>query len=376
MKIKTMGFPTIRNFPGDIREYTPGLFAYLDKFSNIQIVLEDGYGERLGYCADDYLHACQRIKFSSMNEVYQQDMIVILKNPDLANLELLRDGAILFTMIHYDTRPSCVELIERKNLKSFSMDALVDDYGIRTFVDYLGTAYSGCVCAFQILKQTRKDFDSRKRKPFVVTILGAGGVAQGCIKSFELISDAELFANHLPGMITQVITRSITSDAEALKEVFAGTDIIVDATKRSNYSKAIISNHALGNLPDNAIILDLAADRYDTTVHPPLVRALEGTVKGTPNKKVIFPDDPLYNDIPSFIDATNRRVTVSCDAWPSARPKESIAFYEVIMKNYLNILLVKDIDNLDPNSDNTFERSLYRSTISYYENKKDKTKKQ
>ncbi len=366
MKIKTLGFPMIRNFPGDIRDFTPNLFAYLNKFSEISIVVEEGYGARLGYSAQDYLDACPRVKFAPMQEVYRQDMIVILKNPDLDNLELLRDGASLFTMIHYDTRPNCVQLIKRKKLNTFSMDALVDDQGIRTFVDYFGTAYAGCERAFAVLKETRVDFASTKRKPFVVTILGAGGVAQGCVRAFEVLGDAELFKNKLPGIITQIITRSITADSEYLSEVLSKTDILVDATKRPDSSKIIISNKALGSLPADAIILDLAADHYDVSVNPPHVKALEGTLKGTPNKMVIYPNDPEYDKIPSFVDATNRRITVSCDAWPSTHPDRSIRYYEGLLKNYLNILLEDDICSLDSNSNNVFERSLYRSTIAYF----------
>ncbi|MBR0171379.1 MAG: hypothetical protein IJQ21_01155 [Lachnospiraceae bacterium] len=365
MRFHTLGFPVINNFPGDIREFTPSLFAYLDGF-DIVPVLEEGYGKRLGYSKQDYLDASAKVIFKERRDVFSQDILITLKNPENEDLEQLRDGSGLFSMIHYHTRPQCVKLINRKQLKSFSMDSMVDDRGIRTFVDYFGTAFAGSETAFGVLKEIRKDFDDDERKPFVVTIVGAGGVAQGCVRSMEVLSDRELFAKHLPGLITQVITRSVTEDDRALRRVLKDTDILVDATNRPDSTVFIITNDQLGELKEQAIILDLAADRYDTSIDPPQVKAFEGTIKGTPDNMIRKTDDPDYEAVPKSVSTKNRRLTVSCDAWPSVHPKESIEFYQILMKNYLNILLTKDTDELDINSNDTFERSLCRSSIGYF----------
>lgn len=366
MIVKEIGFPVIHNFPGDIREFTPSLFKYLNKFEELNLFLEEGYGERLGFTKEDYIKENPRIKFVPSDEVYKKDMLVSIKNPDLENLEKLRENSSLFTMIHYDTHPKTVELIKRKRIKSFSMDSIVDDYGARMFVDYFRTAFNGCEIAFNVLKELMPDFYSNSREPLMVTILGAGGVAQGCIKSVEVLADREFLGKGIPGAIAQVVTRTITDNESILKEIFKKTNILVDATKRPDYSKQIIRNEILGYLPENAVILDLSADRYDTSVDPPLVRALEGTVKGSPNHMVIYPDDELYDELPDFIDKRNRRVTVSCDAWPSVNPRESLEYYENMIKDYFNVLLTKDLDEISEESDNIFERALYRSTIEYF----------
>ncbi|MDD4356125.1 MAG: hypothetical protein PHN98_02645 [Smithellaceae bacterium] len=366
MQIKTLGFPKIHNFPGDVRDFTPNLFEYLKKYKGVAVYLEQGYGEELGYSSEDYLAKHSSLNFVPLQEVYQQDMIVILKDPELKNLKLMKDFSALFTMIHYDTRPANVELICKKNIKSFSMDAIVDDNGLRMFVDYFGTAYAGCEISFEILKKIRPDFYSTARDPFVATILGAGGAAQACVRAFEMLGDSDFLQNGVPGIISQNITRSITTDHDNLKAVLAKTDILVDATKRINLSIPVISNDILGSLPQTAVIVDLAADRYDVNVNPPIVRAIEGTVKGSPNHKVIYPDDKLYEQVPASIETKNRRITISCDAWPSVNPDRSLKYYEILMKNYLNVLLNKDIETLDAESDDIFERGLYRSSIAYF----------
>lgn len=62
----------------------------------------------------------------------------------------------------------------------------------------------------------------------------------------------------------------------------------------------------------------------------------------------------------------NIRIIVSCGAWPSMKPQESIEYYEMLLKNYLNILLTKDVETISLHSDNIFERGLYRSTLNSF----------
>ncbi len=100
----------------------------------------------------------KKYTLSLLREAYGQDITMILKNPELENLELLKDGSTLFTMLHYSTRPAVVELIKRKKLKTFSMDSIVDDQGLRMFVDYFGTAYCGCKAGIDVLKKRMGSF--------------------------------------------------------------------------------------------------------------------------------------------------------------------------------------------------------------------------
>lgn len=366
MKVKKIGFPVIHNYPGDIREFTPDLFRYLNKFSSLELYLEDGYGSRLGYSNMDYLEANPNIIFTTFEDVFKKDMLISLKMPELKALEYLREDSSLFTMIHYDTRPAYVKLLKRKNIKSFAMDMIVDDNGLRIFVDYFGTAFAGCEIAFNVLKESMKDFYSLNRDPIMVTVIGAGGVGSGCVKSFQILGDNEFSGSDTQGLITQVITSNITKKKDALVEVFKKTNILIDASKRADYTKKIISNDLLEYLPQDAVILDLSADRYDLSSNPPLVRAVEGTVKGTPSHNIIYTDDKIYDELPDFVNKSNRRIVVSSDAWPSAKPHESIKYYEILMKNYLNVLLSKDLNEITIESDNVFERALHRSTIEYF----------
>jgi len=362
MNIKSVGFPRIKNFGGDIRDFLPSLFKYLAKFKDLEIFLENGYGSGFGLTEKDYLEANSEVKFAASDEVYQKDLIVILKMPELEELEKLRDGCALFTMCHYSTRPLNVELFMRKKIKAFSMDSIVDDDNMRIFVDYFRTSFNASKIAFEELKKTMPDFYSPTRRPINVTVIGVGPVAQNCAKSFEVLGDKEFLGKNIPGVVIRLLPRTITYSDELMIPILKETDILVDASKRVDLSKCIIKNELLGYLPSHSIILDITADRYDIGQ----VKPIEGTVVGSLSKLVIYPDDELYNTLPKNIESKNRRITVSCDAWPGVTPKESILHYERLIKNFLEIMLTKDTDEIDKNSDNYFERALYRGTLDHF----------
>jgi len=63
---------------------------------------------------------------------------------------------------------------------------------------------------------------------------------------------------------------------------------------------------------------------------------------------------------------TNRRVTVSCNAWPGMDVPRSVQAYYGLMKNYVGIILQKEYEEISEDSDNLFERGLYRSTYEYF----------
>ena len=364
MMIKSIGFPRIKNFGGDVRDFLPSLFKYFTKYKDIEIFLEKGYGDGFDLGENDYLKVNPRLKFVTRGEIYENDLTVILKMPELEDLEKLRDGTSLFSMCHYSTRQLNVELFQRKKIKSFSMDSIVDDYNMRLFVDYFRTAYNGSRTAFKELKESMDNFYSINREPINVTIVGVGSVAQNCAKSFEILGDEEFLGKNIPGVVIKLLPRTITYSDKLMIPILKETDILVDASKRQDLSECIIKNELLGYLPEHSIILDITADRYDIGQ----VKPIEGTVVGSLQKMVIYPDDELYHSIPENINSQNRRINVSCDAWPGVTPKESIIHYEVLLKNYLEVLLNKDTDSIEKNSDNYFERALYTGTLEHFLN--------
>jgi len=166
MAIKSIGFPRIKNYAGDVRDFLPSLFGYLKKFEDLEIFVEETYGSGLGLKEEDYLKENDKIQFVPAETVYQKDLIVILKMPELSELEKLRDGCSLFTMCHYPTRPAYVELFKRKNIFSLSMDGIEDDYGKRLLLIISGQPLTGRKLPLKNLRNPTKIFTQWTGLPF------------------------------------------------------------------------------------------------------------------------------------------------------------------------------------------------------------------
>lgn len=367
MKLQSIGLPMIHNFNGDIRDFTPSIVSYFSKFTDLKVYMEEGYGHRLGFTPQEYHAVNPRVKFVSKEEVFKKDIVIILKCPEYQDLELLKDGSIFFSMLHFDSKPAHVEILSRKKIQAYSMDSIVDDNGIRLFVDYFGTAFAGCKIAFDELSKRMPNYLSPQREELRMTVIGSGGVGQACIKCAEILSDqAFLDLEGVPGLVAQLLNRSVLKEKNIVNKILATTDILVDASKRVDYTKYLISNEQIGYLPEHSVILDISADKYDPGTTPIMIKGLEGIPTGSPSQQVIDVDDVLYQTIPSQVPTENRRLCVSSDAWPAVNPLTSIEYYEVLLKNYLEVLLNPKNIQLSEQSENVFERALYRSTLQYF----------
>ena len=337
----------------------------MDRY-DCEFFLEEGYGERLGFTEDDYKAASDKVHFVSREEAFDKDIVMILKNPEPEDLEMLKDGCVYFSMLHYATRPKVCEVLSRKGIKALAMDHVVDDKGLRMFVDYFGTAFNACKAGVDALKETYPDFYSEGRGPIKTLVMGVGGVGQNAIRSLEILSDREFLGKPQYGILPIICTRTITGHPEIFNDILRETYLVIDATQRKNETIYILTNEQVGLLPEEAVIVDICADRYDFSVEPPLVKGIEGTLTGDAEHFVISPDDPRYDELPDAVSTINRRVTVSSNAWPGMDVERSCQVYFELMKNYMGLILDKGYENLDGDSDNLFERGLYRSTLEYF----------
>ncbi len=141
-------------------------------------------------------------------EAFDKDIVMILKNPDPEDLEMLRDGCVYFSMLHYATRPKVCEVLSRKGIRALAMDHVVDDKGLRMFVDYFGTAFNACQAGVEALKDTYPDFYSEDRGPIKALVMGVGGVGQNAIRSLEILSDREFLGKPQFGILPIISTKN------------------------------------------------------------------------------------------------------------------------------------------------------------------------
>jgi alanine dehydrogenase len=363
---KTIGFPRMMKEPGELRVFLPEFVQYLSKLG-ASIYIEEGYGSRSGFSFADYQQANPAVYMCDRKEAFQQDAVVILRSPTKPELDLIKKGAILISMLHYPTRPQRVRALQEHEIKAISLDSIENDNNIRLVENMKAVAWNGLEAAFDTLEKDHPEKLSKGSEPVRVLILGTGMVGKHAVDAATKMGSIERNQEHMTaggaGVIAVTVGRNISGNTELMERLFGEADILVDATQRRNPSVPVVPNHWLDWLPPHAVITDLAVDPYTLDANPPVVRGVEGIPQGNLDKYVFYPDDPDWGrTVPESIPCEYRRTVVSCYSWPGIHPEASMRHYAQQMENLMEVLLEKGYDRLSLQG-GYFERALYRGTL-------------
>jgi alanine dehydrogenase len=361
---ESVGFPRMMKETGEKRVFLPEFIQGLAQHG-LRIYLEEGYGSHLGYTFADYHQGNDAIDSCAREQVFQQDLILVLRSPRLEEYAMVKKGAILFSMLHFPTRPKRVGKLQELGIRAISMDSVANDNDIRLIENMHAVAWNGLEAAFDVLE--RKFTGLMREKPFNVLILGSGMVGKHAVDSATKLGNIERNNQHIhsggPGSLALTIGRNLSKNANVLQQLFQNADVLVDATQRRDASQVVVPNEWLGWLPEHAVIVDLAVDPYTLDIDPPVVRGVEGIPQGNLDKYVFAPDDPDWDaSVPASIPSSNRRTVVSCYSWPGIHPEACMRHYAQQMEPLLDVLLEKGYDSLSLGG-GYFERALYRATL-------------
>ena len=370
MLLKTIGFPRMHKEANERRDFLPSFFGILKK-EKAQIFLEEGYGSALSYTKEDYLKENEMVQFVSNKECYEKDIVVVLRSPEFEEIDYMKEGSTLLSMLHYPTRSSRLKKLKEKGLFAISMDSIRNDFLERIIVNYDGTSGNGLNVAFTELAKNYKNINTQDRKPIIVSIMGMGRIgltaARLASKYAYNKTNEDILFQKTKVVLVNLLSRNITNDKKHMIKLLKTTDILVDATTREDSSKYIVSNELLRYLNDNAIILDLTADPYLTTDNSVQIKAIEGIPHGSLDKIVIYPGDDEYSTIPKCLKSFNQRTVVSCNAWPGINPKACMDLYGKQLIYIVQNLIRYSIDDFDLYSDDYFNRAIHKGTIKYFE---------
>lgn len=366
-----IGFPRMHKEINEKRDFLPDFFKMLNK-DDVELYLEKGYGNDLGFNEGDYLLSNSAIKFSENRECYEKDIVIVLRSPEINEINHMKNGSMLISMLHYATRVKRRRLLKEKNIYTISLDSLRNDSLERIVVNFDGTSRYGMCVAFEELSKSMKNFYSKDRAFINVSIIGMGMVG------FKAAHAARIYGSHscnnemnllkTKGVLIKMLPKNITCDTDDMIKILGETDILVDASTRENVSEYILKNEYLKYLKPSSIILDLTADPYLTDIVPIQVKAIEGIPTGTLDKFVIYPQDDLYNSLPHGVDTTNRRTVVSCNAWPGVNPFDCMQVYGQQLFPIINKILLTDVKKSSIQDSNYFIRAIHRASLEYFEN--------
>ena len=362
----SIGFPRMMKEAGERRVFLPEFIGFLTSLG-AQVCIEEGYGSKSGFTFEDYKGADPNVSMCNREEVFHNDIVIVLRAPRREELPLLGKNSVLISMLHYPTRPGRVALLKELGLQAISFDSIVNDSNIRLVEDMKAVAWNGLEAAFDQLEERWPGLDRGDGEPFRVLILGTGMVGKHAVDAATKLGSVSRNYDHIlsggPGALAIAVGRNITPNPVWMEKLMRQADILVDSAQRRNPSKPLIPNEWIGWLPEHAVITDLSVDPYTLDIDPPVVRGVEGIPQGNLDQYIFTSDDPNWNHtIPDSIPSIHRRTTVSCYSWPGIHPEASMLHYAKQLEPLMKILLEKGYNNLQIEGD-YFERALYRASL-------------
>jgi alanine dehydrogenase len=296
----------------------------------------------------------------------------VLRCPSNDDLKMMEPGSCLISMLHYPTRPQRVDILRDLAIEAVSLDSIRDDSGRRLIENLRSVAWNGLEAGFQVLHHSYPSpgMESPKRTPIHATVLGVGAVGIHAVQAASRYGNQELWqalaSRGTPGVQVTAIDYDLTGREDVMRNILAGTDLLVDATQRRDTSEAVISNKWVGWLPDHAVIVDLSVDPYICEYEPIQVKAIEGIPQGNLDQYVFKPTDPAYERIPDCVSTQNRRHVVSCYSWPGIHPKQCMKLYGAQIRPILRTIADRGgVQYVNPRG-RYFERAIGRAMLSQW----------
>ncbi len=368
----TIGLARMHVEFGERRDFLPTLAADMEK-RGAQVFLEHGYGSGMGYTEADYQKVAPNARFVSHEEVYQKQIVLVLRCPSNEDLKLMQPGACLISMLHYPTRPQRVAFLKSLGVEAVSLDSLKDETGRRLLENLRAVAWNGLEVGFQILHRTYPSpgLEGNERGAIQATIIGVGAVGMHAVQAASRYGDVKFWQTMaergVPGVQVTAVDYDLTGREEVMKEILARTDILVDATQRPDPSKIVIPNEWIGLMPKHAVLVDLSVDPYDCSGNPLEVKGVEGMPQGNLDQYVFMPNDSVYDRIPDCVSTKHRRHAVSCYSWPGIHPKGCMSLYGEQIRPIMRTLIDHDgAQNFNAHG-RYFERAIKRALLSNWE---------
>lgn len=202
-----------------------------------KIYVEQGYGDLLGYCDDDYIKA--GVHVASREEVLKKDIICDPKIGDAEYLEVL-NGQTIFGWIHAVQNRDITDKIIASRLTSFAWEDMYED-GRHSF--WRNNEIAGEAAVFHAY-MCHGVFPYNTK----AAVLGRGNIARGAIKTL----------NYMGATVVQYDRKQ----ESLFRKELGNYDVIVngilwDTTRKDH----IIYKEDLKRMRHNALIIDVSCDR-------------------------------------------------------------------------------------------------------------------
>lgn len=383
--MKIFGFPEMDLIKGIRRSYPPHLILSIAKSNKVLVYLEEGYGEDIGFSKSDY--QVENISFKSKSEVFSNaDYIVCITAPSKRELDMMKEGQTLLAFLHYNTHDVRNRMFYDRKINTISLDELIDSATNRRMVEDLrATSFNAIKAALIALKESWGDdkWYSKYREHIKAYVMGTGKVGANAINALANFRYTglrqKLVANGNCKIEVIALGFRETGDKKFMNRyVLPNADILADTTYRPEGKNHlhIIDKEQLEILPQDAVICDISADRYDVSGEVHVVKGIEGIPTGRDqdfSRPIFDRNHSAFTDeayVPKEYQLTSRqiRTSVSSYSWPSYGSNsdrlENTEIYARQVKPILQFLIDNGIEGVKPPEDfvtSTLNNSLYES---------------
>ena len=102
---------------------TPEITKQLIK-TGMTVRIESGAGERASFSNQNYIDAGAEIIPNTKDLYVNADVILKVNAPSVSEAEMLKEGSVLISFLYAYTIPDVIEILEKRNIQAFSMDAV------------------------------------------------------------------------------------------------------------------------------------------------------------------------------------------------------------------------------------------------------------
>lgn len=102
---------------------TPNITKQLIK-TGMTVRIESGAGERASFSNQNYIDAGAEIIPNTKDLYVNADVILKVNAPSVSEAEMLKEGSVLISFLYAYTIPDVIEILEKRNIQAFSMDAV------------------------------------------------------------------------------------------------------------------------------------------------------------------------------------------------------------------------------------------------------------
>ena len=221
-----------------------------------EVLVESGAGRGIGIDDSEYqkVHA----QVVEKDKVYSSDIVVRIKEPVEEELELMKPGAIIFSMLHLPGNRNLRDLLKKYKVIGIPMEEIRDPFGVRKIEALHETGYLGMKKGFELWLAAGRN---RNPSKCVVKVMGYGPVAWGAIRFA-----ARNFAS---------VTVLNKKDFNEMEKHIPGTDILVNGINwpmEERGKTILITREMLKLFKSGSVILDLISNPEGQspieTMHP------------------------------------------------------------------------------------------------------------